>query len=126
MIELLTEQANDVQFNLQMEGGTSYDVFFTIFTEGLDYRFKAVQEASGAWSAAIPSNVELPAGSYNFAIDVVMDNHIYPAVQDHLVVKAKIKAVASVVESKPHKATPIAPVVKFLPGAGTPPGRRAK
>lgn len=126
MIEILTEQSNNVQFNLQMEGGTDYDVFLTIISEGVDYRLRATKGRDGAWIAAVPKSLQLSAGEYAFKIDVVMDNHIYPAVQDTLVVKTPIRAVATVVESKPAAAAAPEhkPVVRFL--GVTPPGRRPK
>lgn len=123
MIELLTEQSNNVQFNLEMEGGSEYDVYFTIVAEGVDYRLKATRGRDGTWVAAVPKSVSIATGEYAFNIDVVMDNHIYPAVQDTLVVKAPVRVTASVVEAR---ATPtvVEPNVTFI--GVTPPGRRAR
>ena len=125
MIEILTEQSNNVQFNLQMEGGSDYDVFLTIVSEGVDYRLKATRGGDGLWSVTVPKNLNLDVGQYNFRIDVIMDNHIYPAVQDQLTVKAQIKASATIIESKPSAPAPRnAPKGRFL--GPLPPAKRGQ
>lgn len=113
MIELLTEQANEVTFNLEMEGGEGYSVVLTIANEGVDYRFKATRAADSSWAVAIPKHVPLPVGEHPFTIDVVMDNHIYPAVSDKLTVKKPIKPQVAVVESSATAPT-LKPVIRFI------------
>ena len=128
MIELLTEQANNVQFNLSLDGGSGqdvYHVYLTIVSEGVDYRFRAVEGVDGSWTASVPKSLQLEAGEYAFKIDVIVDNHIYPAVQDTLVVKSPIRVKASVVESAPAVA-PAAPKAKVSFIGVKPPGRRTK
>lgn len=114
-IEILTEQSNDLRFALQMEGD-NYDVFFTIVGEGVDYRLRAVQE-SNEWVVVVPESLKLTAGEYQFSIDVVMENHIYPAAESTLTVKAPIKAAATIVEGRKPTKTPKGPKVSFVGGS---------
>lgn len=98
-----------MKFALQMEGN-NYDVYFTIHTGSVDHRIRAIREGS-EWTAVVPKSLSLEVGEYDFSIDVVMDNHIYPATAAKLTVKSPIKASAAIVETA---KTTAAPAVKFL------------
>lgn len=97
MLTITLEQANAIDFELDLNGEVSgqVKVVFTIDCGDVAMRFNAAQREGTAWQVAIPQSVIIPLGEYTFFIDVYLDNHVYSAMSDKVQVKKPFKPVAT-------------------------------
>jgi hypothetical protein len=107
MLSITCGQTNKIDFELSLSGdvGPEVDVVLTVCTQAVSYRFTATRSGN-ACVVVVPDYVQIPSGEYDLFVDVYMDSHVYPAVQDKIEIKQALKPT---VQFSQTKAPPVAP-----------------